>query len=236
MAEEHRRDYRNRLLAALPRNFQEEIAPGLQRVALELRASIYQNRKPMEFVYFPLNGVLSMLADMEEENSVEVATVGNEGMIGLPLFLGARETPGYCFAQVPGEALRMPADYFMEVTKNGGPLTKILHRYTQAMMVQISQGTACNRVHSIDQRCARWLLMTQDRVEGDEFQLTQQFLSQMLGVRRATVNEISTRFQEMGLISYSRGHIRILDRNELQKKSCRCYQIIRQEYERMLTT
>jgi CRP-like cAMP-binding protein len=128
----------------------------------------------------------------------------------------------------------MEAAYFQHITKNGGPLARILHRYTQALMIQISQGTACNRVHSVEQRCARWLLMTHDRVNGNDFELTQEFLSQMLGVRRATVNEVATRLQEMSLISYSRGFIRILNRAGLEAASCHCYSVIRQEYENML--
>ena len=234
MAQAHKKDNTNRLLSALPLDYQQEMAAGLEKVSLGLRSVVYETRKPIEFVYFPLTGVLSMLADMEEENLVEVATVGNEGMIGLPLFLGATQTPGICFSQVPGESLRMKADLFRRLTREGGPLARLLHRYTQALMVQISQGMACNRVHSLGQRCARWLLMTHDRVNADEFQLTQEFLGQMLGVRRATVNEIATRFQEMSLISYTRGHIRILNRKGLESEICHCYWVIREEYDRML--
>jgi CRP-like cAMP-binding protein len=234
MAEAHKWDGTNRLLSALPRDSHQEIAPGLERVSLRLREMVYEPRKPIEFVYFPLTAVISVLADMEEENLVEVATVGNEGMAGLPIFLGAREAPGVCFSQIPGESLRMKADFFRRVTRDGGPLARLLHRYTQALMTQISQGTACNRVHSLSQRCARWLLMTHDRVNADEFQLTQEFLGQMLGVRRATVNEVATRFQGMSLISYTRGRIRIVNRKGLESESCRCYWVIREEYERML--
>jgi CRP-like cAMP-binding protein len=234
MAEGHVPDGTNRLLSALPSEYFQEIADGLERVSLGLRQILYEPRKPMEYVYFPVNGVMSMLADMGEEKLVEVATVGNEGMVGLPVFLGATDTPGVSFSQIPGDALRMKADFFRKITENGGVLAKILHRYTQALMVQISQGTACNRVHSIEQRCARWLLLTHDRVGGDEFMLTQEFLSQMLGVRRATVNEIATKLQEAGYVSYSRGRIRIANREGLESVSCRCYRVIRDEYDRML--
>lgn len=234
MARSNNHDGGNRLLSALPVEFQREIEPGLERVSLRLRELLYEANKRIEAVYFPLNGVVSMLADLEDESLIEVATVGNEGMIGLPLFLGAVNTPGISFSQVPGDALRMTADYFQRITENGGPLTKLLHRYTQALMIQISQGTACNRVHPLDQRCARWLLQTHDRVNANEFQLTQEFLSQMLGVRRATVNEIATRLQELSLISYSRGTVRIVNRKGLEAASCHCYAVIRDEYDRML--
>src|SRR5689334_9896681 len=175
-----------------------------------------------------------MLAHMEEGKLIEVATVGNEGMIGLPLFLGADLTPGTSFSQIPGDALRMSAEHFRSAISKHGPLTKMLHRYTQALMVQISQGNACNRIHSIEERCARWLLLCHDRVGQDEFTLTQEFLSQMLGVRRASVNLVAATFHQAGLIDYTRGRIRILDRQGLESASCQCYGLIRDEYNRML--
>jgi CRP-like cAMP-binding protein len=235
MAEGHVPNGANRLLSAIPSDYySEEIAPVLERVSLGLREILYDSLKPIEHVYFPINGVMSMLAEMGEENLVEVATVGNEGMVGLPLYLGATVTPGKSFAQVPGDALRMPAPSFRRLTENGGPLPRMLNRYTQALMVQISQGTACNRLHSMEQRCARWLLMTHDRVGADEFLLTQEFLGQMLGVRRATVNETALKLQRAGHIDYSRGRIRILNREGLESVSCHCYNVIRDEYDRML--
>jgi CRP-like cAMP-binding protein len=195
---------------------------------------VYESGKPIQHVYFPVNGVISMLAEIGEDSPVEVATVGNEGMVGLPLFLGAKTTPGMAFSQVPGDAFRMTAESFLEHANGSGPLPKLLHRYTQALMVQISQGTACNRGHENRQRCARWLLLTHDRVGADEFPLTQEFLSQMLGVRRATVNDIAVQFQDAGYIEYSRGRIRILNRKKLEAASCKCYFVIREEYDRML--
>lgn len=234
MAEGHVPAKENRLLCMLPAEYYQQIAPNLERVSLGLRQIVYESRKPMPHVYFPVDGVVSMLAEMEEDSLVEVATVGNEGMIGLPLFLGATMTPGIAFSQVPGEALRMSAESFVQATSNSGPLPRILHRYTQALMIQISQGTACNRVHDIEQRCARWLLLAHDRVGVDDFPLTQEFLSQMLGVRRATVNTVAIQFQDRGYIEYSRGRMRIVDRPKLEAASCRCYSIIRDEYDRML--
>jgi CRP-like cAMP-binding protein len=224
----------NRLLASLPPEFGRELAPEMEKIRLELKQSVYEPLQPIEHVYFPTDGVISMLADVEEEPSVEVATVGKEGMVGLPLFLGATVTPGRSFSQIPGAAYRMTAAAFQRAIASDGPLTRRLHRYTQALMIQISQGTACNRIHSIEQRCARWLLLTRDRVGADEFLLTQEFLGQMLGVRRATVSEVAGRMQEAGFITYSRGVIRICNREGLESVSCRCYAVIRDEYERML--
>jgi len=234
MAEGHVPNGFNRLLSALPQEFYENMTPFLEKVSLPAREMLYESRKPIAHVYFPVNGVMSMLAEMEPETLVEVATVGNEGMVGLPLFLGATLTPGQAFSQVPGDALRMPADPFRNFIAEPGPLTRILHRYTQALMIQISQGTACNRIHPIEQRCARWLLLTHDRVGADEFSLTQEFLSQMLGVRRATVNHIASKLQASGHLSYSRGRMRILKRRGLESVSCNCYRVIRDEYDRML--
>jgi len=219
MAEGHAPAGQNRLLSKLPNDYYRELAPKLETVHLELRQILYESQRPIEHVYFPINCVLSMLAEMEEDSLVEVATVGNEGMVGLPLFLGATTTPGMAFSQIAGEALRMSATAFLAAKQDSGPFGELLHRYTQALMVQISQGTACNRVHEIAQRCARWLLLTHDRVGADKFLLTQEFLSQMLGVRRATVNDIALRFQEASYIEYSRGRIRILRREKLESAS-----------------
>lgn len=234
MAEGHVPRGENRLLATLPAEDYRRISPELEKVSLGLRAMLYESCKPIEYVYFPIDGVMSMLADMEEDSLVEVATVGNEGMVGLPLFLGATMTPGQAFSQVPGAALRMRADAFVEATNESGALSRLLRRYTQALMIQISQGMGCNRMHEIEQRCARWLLLTHDRVGADEFSLTQEFLGQMLGVRRASVNNIAVQFQEAGYIEYSRGRIRIRNRKKLEAVSCNCYFIIRDEYDRML--
>lgn len=234
MAEAHMPAGHNRLLMTLPPEDYRQVSSQLERISLGLKEMLYESGKPIEYVYFPIDGVMSMLAEVEEDSLVEVATVGNEGMIGLPLFLGATITPGQAFSQVPGEALRMEAEAFVDATNKSGSLSRLLHRYTQALMIQISQGTGCNRVHEIEQRCARWLLLTHDRVGSDEFLLTQEFLSQMLGVRRATVNTVAVQFQEAGYIDYSRGQIRIRNRRRLEAVSCRCYSVIRDEYDRML--
>lgn len=225
---------KNRLLESLDRAVFKSLEPNLHLVELGLRDYVYEPDKPISNVYFPVDGVISILATTDGGPSIEVATIGNEGMAGLPLFLGAKTSPGSCFSQVPGSALRMSASSFRAAVQNNGAFTKVLHRYTQALMVQIAQSTACNRAHSIMQRCARWLLLTHDRVGKDEFLLTQEFLGQMLGVRRATVGEVATAFRKRRLIHYSRGRVTILNRRELESTSCICYSIIRKEYDRLL--
>jgi CRP-like cAMP-binding protein len=227
---------RNRLLESLDSATRKSLTPHLTLVDLHLKQYIYKPNEPLANVYFPINAVISMLAPPEVGASIEVATIGNEGFAGLPVFLGAKSAPGTSFAQIAGQALRMRAVDFRSAVERNGSLTRVLHRYTQALMVQISQGTACNRAHSIQQRCARWLLLTHDRVGGDEFPLTQEFLAQMLGVRRASVGEVATALQKRGLIRYSRGRIRIMNRRGLESASCICYSIIRNEYERLLKT
>ena len=233
MAEGHVSNGRNRLLEALEASVSEHPLESLELVSLNLRQELYSPNLPIEHVYFPINGVVSMLAQIEKRQMVEVATVGNEGLIGLPLFLGTNTTPGTAFSQVPGDAYRLQAGAFKSLIEEQSSFTRVLHRYTQALMTQVSQGNACNRAHSNKQRCARWLLLTHDRVGADEFQLTQEFLSQMLGVRRATVNEIAGELQSLNAISYSRGVIRVLNRAHLEAASCMCYSIIRDEYDRM---
>lgn len=225
----------NLLLATLDAATRDAIGRDLERVHLAIRTSVYESNKPFDFVYFPINCVLSMLAHVTATSvTVEVATVGNEGMVGLPLFLGAQVTPGRSFSQIAGDAYRMRADAFLELVKEPNELTRVLHRYVQAMIVQVMQGTACNRAHSTEQRCARWLLQTHDRVDGDEFELTQEFLGQMLGESRATVNAIATKLQASGLIRYVHGRVTIVDREGLKSLSCNCYAIVRSEYDRLL--
>jgi CRP-like cAMP-binding protein len=224
----------NRLLAALPKTDYRRMMSQMERVLLENKTLAYDVDKPIKFVYFPLTGVFSLVTIMEDGVGVEVATIGNEGMVGLPLFLGVDRTSGKAFTQVPGDFLRMTADAFRKEIRRPGPLTEMLQLYTQALMVQISQGMACNGVHSIRQRCARWLLMTQDRVAAETFPLPQEFLALMLGVRRAGVNKVATELKQAGLIQYSRGVIHILKRKELENISCECYHVVNREFDRLL--
>ena len=227
-------DRGNRLLDLLPAADRRRLLDRMELVELDLRQRIYEPGKPIEHVYFPLTTVISMLAVMEDGQAVEVATMGNEGMAGLPVFLGASTSPDLAFAQIPGRALRLPAGEFHELANGAGTVQALLQRYTQAFFVQLAQGAACNRLHSVDQRLARWLLMTHDRVGQDQFPLTQEFMAQMLAVRRATVTEAARRLQQALLITYSRGIITIVDRPGLEAASCECYRIITDEHTRLL--
>jgi CRP-like cAMP-binding protein len=224
---------KNRLLAALPPAEYHRLLPKLETVSLSLKQPIYESRRTIDHVYFPLNGVASIVAFMNDGTGIEIATVGNEGMVGLPVFLGADKTPLVAFQQIPGESMRIKSEVFTKEIKRNGPLTAILHLYTEAFMVQIAQGSACNRAHSIAQRCARWLLTTHDRVgRPEQFFITQEFLGQMLGVRRAGVNEVASAFRKSKLIDYKRGMMHILNRRGLEKRSCECYWVIKNETDR----
>lgn len=223
----------NRLLAALSQDEYARLAPYLETIALTFKQVLYEPDEPIPYIYFMAEGVASLLQFNSDGVAVEVATVGNEGMIGLPVFLGMESTPGQAIVQIVGAAQRMPTEVFRREVRAGAPLHDLLHRYTQALMVQMAQGAACNRLHPTGERCARWLLQTRDRVRGDEFELTQEFLGQMLGTRRAAVNEAAGQLQQAGLISYSRGVITVLDRPGLQAAACECYGIIRAAYDRV---
>jgi CRP-like cAMP-binding protein len=189
---------------------------------------------PIPYVWFIERGVASVIRAMQDGTLIEVSVIGNEGMVGLPVFLGAERTPSQALVQVPGAGLRMQATLFRREVPAGSPLHDLLHRYTQTLINQMAQGMVCNRLHSIAQRCARWLLLTHDRVDSDQFPLTQQFLAHMLGVRRASVSTVASTLQKAGLIRYSRGVITILDRPGLEAAACECYRIIQAEYDRLL--
>lgn len=201
---------------------------------MKVRAPVFDDLSNIPFVYFPITGVISVLATTQNGTAVEIGTVGNEGMAGLPAFLGATRSPGQAFQQIAGESYRLEADALHEHTANGEALTKILRRYTQAFFVQVAQSAACNRLHPAEERLARWLLTCQDRVGSPDFDLTHEFLGQMLGVRRATVTVIAGMLQEAGIIRYRRGRVSIVDRERLEEASCECYSIVRAEYEDFL--
>jgi CRP-like cAMP-binding protein len=224
----------NRVLAALPDAVYERLVPELEPISMTLKQILYRPNGAIPHVYFPLNTVTSLVVSMQDGQAVEVATVGNEGMVGLPVFLGAEIFSGQAFIQVPGEAVRMQTAVFKDEVSRHGSLHEVLHRYIQALFTQVAQSAACNRLHSIEQRCARWLLMTQDRVGAEQFPLTQEFLAQMLGVRRGSVSEVASRLQREGLLQYSRGIITVRNRAGLEAASCECYAIVRLEYDRLL--
>jgi CRP-like cAMP-binding protein len=206
----------------------------MKLVELPLGTSLYEPYVPLEHVYFPEDGVASLLTQLDDGIETEVATVGREGMVGLPAFFGVESVPGRAIWQVSGKALMLPTKVLRRETRQGGALNDVLRLYAQGLFTQISQSASCNRRHEIVQRCSRWLLMTHDRVNGDEFELTHQFLSKMLGVRRAGVSVAAGILQKADLIKYSRGRITILDREGLEAISCECYRIVREEFDRLL--
>ena len=224
----------NRLLALLDDATLAAVAPSMERVPLTLDQHLYEEDQPMSHAWFPAHGVLSVLGNSSAESSIEVGTIGSEGVLGIPLFLGAQHSPGLVFVQVSGSGWRMEAGAYREALARHPAFTQVLQRYTYAFLVQVSQGTACNRAHTVDQRCARWLLLTHDRVQGNSFDLTQEFLAQMLGERRATVNQVAGALQTRGLIRYTRGRIEVTDRGGLEAAACPCYHFVRDEYRRML--
>ncbi len=225
----------NRLLAALPNKVKARLEPNLERVSLPFKEVLYESRELIEYLYFPINAVVSVLTIVEEYTLAEVGLVGNEGMVGLSVFLGIEATPFKAIVQVPGEAMRMRADVFKDSVNLDNPLHGLLLRYTHALMFQISQSAACNPHHSVEERCCRWLLMTRDRVQSDQFPLTHEFLSQMLGVRRASITVVAGRLQKAELIRYSRGQMTILDSLGLEAVSCQCYRLVKDEEDRLQT-
>jgi CRP-like cAMP-binding protein len=228
------RPLRNRLLAELPPEEDAQLRPHLERVSLGVKDVLYEPYQPIPSIYFPETGVLSIVAIMGDGKTSEVGLVGPEGMLGLPVFLGGETSPRRAFAQVPGESLRMTAAVFTAVLPRAGTLMRRLQRYTQALFTQVSQSAACNTLHETAPRCCRWLLMTHDRVGGDEFLLTHEFLAAMLGVRRASVSAVAAALQRAGLVRYRRGQVTIVNRPGLEAAACECYRIIATEYDRLL--
>jgi CRP-like cAMP-binding protein len=224
---------RNRLLAALPRRDLDHLLAALDPVALPLHQMLFRADEPFEYVHFPIDGIVSLTGSVENEPMVEVAMIGNEGMVGLSAFLEARATALNALVQMEGNAMRMRVAALKKETKRGA-LNKVLRQYTQALFNQVAQGAVCNRVHSMEERLARWLLTSRDRLQTPEFPLTQEFMARMLGVRRATVNETASALQQAGLIRYNRGRITIVDLERLKETSCACYDIIKRGYDQML--
>lgn len=225
----------NRLLAAVPAQARSDLAAVAVLRDFDLGHVLFEQRAPIDEVAFPLTGVVSLLSVMDDGRAVEVATVGREGVVGLPVFLQSALTSSHkALVQVRGCLAILPAAAFLQFSDSGGPLQYALQRYSQALITQIAQNAACGRVHSIEQRCARWLLMTHDRVPGDDLLLTQEFLGQMLGVARQGANEVARALQDDGMIANSRGRVRVLDRSALQARACECYAVIRDDYERLL--
>jgi CRP-like cAMP-binding protein len=228
-------DRGNLVLAALPDDVYAQCRRELEPVQLRMRQLLSARDEPIRDVWFPLGAVASLIIPLGDGSAVEAATVGNEGVVGLPVFLGAASQPMDVFAQVPGPALRMSAEAFRELLADAdGPLARVLQRYTQTLFIQLAQNVACNRLHTVEQRCARWLLMTADRVPPGPLPLTQEFLAQMLGVRRASITEVAGRLASHGAITYTRGVVTVTDRAGLEQVSCECYPVIASTLRRML--
>lgn len=223
----------NKLLSALSPELRAKLSQELEIVELRYRQVLYRPDDAAHYVYFPLSGVISVLALTGDSAGVEVASVGREGMANVNLFLGVDRAPCEAVVQVPGMVARLSGAALKHHTANGGEMARLLLRYTSAYLGQLSQSVACNRLHPLEERCARWLLMMQDRA-GDQFPITHEFLSNMLGVRRATVTVAAGILQKAGLIRYTRGKMTVLDRARLEEASCECYRTVRDMYERIV--
>jgi CRP-like cAMP-binding protein len=224
----------NRLLAHLKPEDMQRLAPDLERVKLAYKQSLYRAHEPIELVYFIETGVASLVNTMANGAASEVGTIGNEGMVGLPVLLGDSEAPTSVYMQVPGAGLRMRASSFRRALEHSEALRAVLLRYAHVLFNQVAQSAACAHFHALEQRCCRWLLMTHDRMASDEFLLTHEFLAMMLGVRRAGVTQAAGTLQRAGLIQYRHGRIAILDREALEQRSCECYAVTKEEFDRLL--
>ena len=224
----------NLLLDSIPSAKYPTLFAQLKVVSLEASQLLYEARAPIDYAYFPKSGTLSAVVVFGDGGMIEVATIGKEGAVGLPVFGAAKSSPNKVFAQVPGESLRIEAKAWENVGGDEGPLRRLLLQYHSAFMFQVSQSVACNGRHVVQERCCRWLLMTLDSVEGDEVELTHEFLSFMLGVRRSSVTEVLQELKELGLINYTRGKIKVVDREGLEERACECYKAVRDEYARLL--
>ena len=221
----------NRLLAALPKNEYRRLLPNLEPFPLVFGEVIYEPGDPIRHVYFPASGIISLLAVVGDRATLEVGIVGREGMVGLSVFMGLKTSRNRAVVRGAGAAMRMKVAAYRKECDNGGLLPRLLRRYTHSRLTQVAQVAACNRFHPIDARLAQWLLMTRDRMGTDEFQLTQEFLSNMLGVRREGVNKTAGALQKQRLITYRRGTLTTLNRAGLEAVACQCYGIIKEEYE-----
>jgi CRP-like cAMP-binding protein len=223
----------NQLLAALPPSEWARWQPQLEAVDLPLGRVLHESGDKLSHVYFPTTAIVSLLYVMENGASAELAVVGNEGLVGVSLFMGGESTTSRAVVQSAGQGWRL-ASQAIKQEFNRSPVLHLLLRYTQALITQMSQTSACNRHHTLDQQLCRWLLLSWDRLQGDELVMTQQLISDMLGVRRQGVTEAALRLQTAGLIRYARGHITLLDRQGLESRVCECYQVVKREYERLL--
>ena len=224
----------NRLLTALPGAVRDRWLSHLELVELPLGDVVYESGAALSHVYFPTTAIISLLYVMENGESAEIAVVGNEGIVGVSLFMGGNSTPSRAVVQSAGTGLRLQAKILEEEFNQGGPVLHLLLSYTQALLTQMAQTAVCNRHHSLDQQLCRWLLLSLDRLETNELVMTQELIANMLGVRREGVTESASRLQSAGLIRYARGRISVLDRVGLEKRTCECYAVVKKEYDRLL--
>ena len=227
---------KNHLLAALPDAEWQRWRPQLELIALPLGQVLYESGTTLKHVYFPTTAIISLLYVMENGASAEISVVGNEGLVGISLFMGGESTPSRAVVQSAGHGFRLKAQLMKDEFDRAGPVLHLLLRYTQALITQMSQTAVCNRHHSLDQQLCRWLLLSLDRLEGTDLVMTQELIANMLGVRREGVTEAAHKLQEAGLIRYSRGHISVLDRMALERRVCECYGVVKKEYDRLLPT
>jgi CRP-like cAMP-binding protein len=224
----------NQLLAALPAAERERWLPQLEPVEMPLGQVIYESGSKMSHVFFPTTAIVSLLYVMEDGASAEIAVVGHEGVVGIALFMGGETTPSRAVVQSAGQGYRLRAALVKEEFERSVPVLHLLLRYTQALITQMAQTAVCNRHHSLDQQLCRWLLLSLDRLPGNELVMTQELIANMLGVRREGVTGAALSLQEAGLIRYARGHITVLDRAGLEARTCECYAVVKKEYDRLL--
>jgi CRP-like cAMP-binding protein len=224
----------NRLVAALPEEDYERLVPALEPVALAEGMALYESRRPQPYLYFPASGIVSLLYVLETGSATEIALTGREGAVGVSLFMGGGATPSRAVVQIPGHAFRMRAEAVKKSFDRGEALHHLLLRFTQALITQMTQTAVCNRHHAVEQQVCRWLLFALDRLGTSELRMTQERIAHLLGVRREGVTEAAGRLQAAGVIEYSRGRIRVLERTGLESRSCECYAVVKSEYDRLL--
>lgn len=224
----------NRLLAALPIEVQERLIPQLELVVLPLGKVVYESGDSLQYVYFPTDAIISLLYVMEDGASAEISVVGNEGLVGIAVFMGGESTPSRAIVQSAGHAYRLAGHRLKSEFNRHGEMMQLLLRYTQALITQMAQTAVCNRHHSIDQQLCRWLLLSLDRLPSNQLIMTQELIANMLGVRREGVTEAAGKLQKLGVIEYSRGHIEVLDRAKLEALCCECYAVVKKETDRLL--
>jgi CRP-like cAMP-binding protein len=224
----------NRLLAALPAADFARLQPHLELVPLPLGWAVYEADGTQGYVYFPIDSIVSLLYVMEDGSSAEIAVSGNEGLVGISLFMGGETTPSRAVVQSAGHGYRLSAAVLKREFERGGELQHLLLRYTQALITQMAQTAVCNRHHALEQQLCRWLLLSLDRLPANELVMTQELIANMLGVRREGVTEAAGNLQKARLINYSRGHITVLDRPKLEARVCECYAVVKREYDRLI--